>query len=164
MINPSVDATNVATTTPGEPLLRVRLDRQNVAILPLHYLQEVAVVPLQRLTPIPNVHSCMLGLINRRSRVIWAIDLAQMLCLQSSTIKMRQYNIVIVQVGNKPLGLAVQNVESIVRLPPSRIKSPPATVSADLVPYLRGYVLEEEHPWLVLDVPAIANSPMLRSY
>lgn len=156
--------TNQTQTPPGDPYLRVRLDRQNIAILSMRYLQEILVVPVQRLTPMPNMPACTLGLINRRSRVVWAIDLACLLQMQSSGTQSQQYNIALVQAGNISVGLVVQNVEGIVRVCSDRIQSPVGTVSAGLVPYLRGCILQEQDIWLLLDVPAIAHSPILRSY
>lgn len=157
--------TNSTKETPsGDPYLRVQLDRQSTAILSMRYLQEVLVVPVQRLTPMPNVPACMLGLINRRSRVLWVIDLAHLLHMQSSAMHSQQYKIVVVQVGTMSMGLVVQNVEGIVRIGSDRIQSPVGAVSEGLVPFLRGCVLHDQEIWMLIDIPAIAHSPMLRSY
>jgi positive phototaxis protein PixI len=147
-----------------ELYLRVRLDSQNMAILSMRYLQEVLVVPVQRLTPMPNVPACMVGLIERRSRVLWVIDLVRLLKLPSAPHQSQQYNIVVIQVGTKVMGLVLHKIEGIVRLSSDRIGSPLQTVSMGLVPYLRGCVLHEQQTWLLLDVPAIASSPVLHSY
>jgi positive phototaxis protein PixI len=154
---------NPENKPPEEPYLRVRLDRQNGAILSMRYLQEVLVVPVQRLTPMPNVPSCMLGLLNRRSRVLWAIDLARLLQLSSSGMPLQQYNIIVVQVGSRRMGLVVQKIEGIVRLSSDRIQSPIGNISPALVPYVRGCMLDQAI-WLLLDVPAIAHSPVFHSY
>jgi len=126
------------------------------------------ILPSRRLTPMPNMPAPMMGLMNRRSRVIWVVDLAQLLGLSmldaSST---QQYMLILIQVGAVPLGLAVHQVEGITRLKPDAIQSPVGQVTSALVPYLRGCVLQQQSQkqeiLLVLDGEAIAHSPILRN-
>ena len=47
--------------------------------LPAIIVREVVSAPLDRITPIPNTSSLLLGTINLRGRVIWVADLSQIL-------------------------------------------------------------------------------------
>jgi positive phototaxis protein PixI len=150
--------------TSGQPYLRVRLDPQTLAIVSLRYLQEVVVIPVQHLTPMPNLPPCLLGLINRRSRVLWAIDLPQLLQFPSSAFKAQQYNIVIVRVGGMTAGFIVPEIEGMVRLTNERLEPPPSKAGIDLSSYVRGCVGQDSDRLWVLDVAAILQSSQLQSY
>lgn len=149
--------------TAGQPYLRVRLDPQTLAILSLRYLQEVVVFPVQHLTPMPNLPPCLLGLINRRSRVFWAIDLPSLLQFPSLAFKAQQYNTVIVRAGEMTAGLIVPAVEGMVRLTNERLEPPPGNAALDLSSYVRGCVRHESDRLWVLDVAGILQSSRLQS-
>lgn len=150
----------------GDAYLKFRLNPQTAAVIAMRSVQEALVLPARRLTPMPNVPAPMLGLMNRRSRVIWVIDLAQLLELSMLDPNVQQYQLMLIQIGTVPLGLAVQQVEGMVRFQPDEIQSPIGQVSAALVPYLRGCALQQQDQKqeivLVLDAEAIVQAPLLR--
>jgi positive phototaxis protein PixI len=151
----------------GDSYLKFRLNAQTPAVFSMRSVQEAIVLPSRRLTPIPNVPSAMMGLMNRRSRVIWVVDLAQLLELSTLDFNAQQHSIILIQVGSIPLGLAVQDVEGMVRLEANQIQSPIGQVSTAMVPYLRGCALQQsEKPemLLVLDTEAIVQAPVLRQH
>lgn len=134
----------------------------------MRHVQEAMILPSRRLTPMPNMPAPMMGLMNRRSRVIWVIDLAQLLGISMLDASSTQhYTLILIQVGSVPLGLAVHQVEGAMRLEPSAIQSPIGQVTTALVPYLRGCVLQQQAQQkeiiLVLDGEAITQSPILRN-
>jgi positive phototaxis protein PixI len=153
----------------GEAYLKFQLTRQTSAVFATPHVQEAVVLPARRLTPMPNMPPCMLGLMNRRSRVMWVIDLAQLLGLPNPDAPNLQYNLqhnlVLIQAGTVPLGLAIQQVKGITWIQADSIQSPVGQVASSLVPYLRGCVLQqhEQHQELVLvlDAEAIVQSPIL---
>ncbi|MBD3881034.1 purine-binding chemotaxis protein CheW [Phormidium tenue FACHB-886] len=150
----------------GETYLKFHLSRQIPAVLSMRYIQEAMILPSRRLTPMPNVPAPMMGLMNRRSRVIWVVDLAQLLGLAVfDAASSQQYTLILIQVGSVPLGLAVYQVEGIMRLEADTIQSPVGQVSTTLLPYLRGCVLQQQtkEVLLVLDAEAIAQSPVLQT-
>jgi twitching motility protein PilI len=111
----------------------------------------------------PNMPPYVMGLLNRRSRVLWVIDLALMLGLPAVETNVQQYNLVIIGNGSSQFGVIVQAVEGVVRLTQTSIRSPLGQVSSSLVPYLRGCVLQEQEILLVLDAEAIMRSPLLHN-
>ena len=150
--------------TVGESYLKFQLNQQTSAVFSMIHTQEVLVVPVQTVAPMPNMPACMLGLMNRRSRVLWMIDLAQMLNLPPLDSSFRQYNVIIVRVGSVPLGLVVQAVKGPVRLLTEQIQSPVGQVTSGLIPYLRGCVLQQKEILLVLDASAIVQSSVLQNH
>lgn len=147
----------------GEAYLKFQLNQETSAVLSMSQAQEVFVLPVGRLTPMPNMPYYVLGLLNRRSKVLWVIDLAKMLGLPGDLTNVQHYNSVIINSGAVSLGVIVQAVEGVMRLKSESIQPPIGQVSSGLVPYLRGCVLLDTEILLVLDVEAIIRSPLLQN-
>ncbi len=162
----------------GEVYLRFQLDDKNLAIIAMQQVQEFIVIPAHKVTPIPNLPTCVLGLLNRRSRVMWVLDLAQMLLSQSVATSVEQYNLIIVRVNqgqqlpNKLLGasqeplllaLMVPQVYRSINFLPEQIQVPQGYFSPSLAPCLQGCVVHQNQMMLVLDAEAIAQSPILQN-
>jgi twitching motility protein PilI len=154
---------NQVDRTVGDTYLKFQLEQQIPVTLSMEQAQEVLIVPTGRITPMPNMPECVLGLLNRRNRVLWVIDLAQMLQLQPLDTNVQQYHIVIIRVGQVPLGLVVQEVKGVTRFTLDCIQSPMGLVTSGLTPYVRGCILQQKEVILVLDAEAIVHSPILHS-
>lgn len=147
----------------GDAYLKFQFGQQISAVLSMSQAQEVFVLPIGRLTAMPNMPPYVMGLLNRRSKVLWVVDLATMLGLPETLTNVQHYNSVIINSGSLSLLLIVQSVEGVVRLTPQSIQPPLGQVSSGLVPYLRGCVLLEKEILLVLDAEAIIRSPLLHN-
>jgi twitching motility protein PilI len=147
----------------GDSYLKFQFGQQTPAVLSMSRAQEVVILPVGRLTPMPNMPPFVMGLLNRRSRVLWVIDLALMLGLPAVETNVQHYNLVIISDGLATFGVIVQAVEGLMRLTLESIRSPLDQVSSSLVPYLRGCVLQEQEILLVLDADAILRSPLLHN-
>jgi twitching motility protein PilI len=141
--------------------LRFQLNKQAPAVLPMRYTQEAVVVPVEAVTSMPNMPSCILGLMNWRSHIVWVVDLPRMFNLESLDHRFRQFNIVIIRVDSVVLGLAVQEIKGTTKFMPDEIRSPVGQVASSLVPYLRGCVVQQKEVLLVLDAQAIVQSSIL---
>jgi twitching motility protein PilI len=145
----------------GEAYLKLQLDARTQAALPMQFAREASIVPASRLTYMPNMPPCVLGLLNQRSRVFWVVDLPQLLGLTEIDTDVQQYNIVTIEAKNAALGLVVKEVKGVTRFAQDVIQSPIGTVSSALTPYLRGYVPQTREALLILDPEGIANSSAL---
>ncbi len=143
--------------------LKIQLDEQTAAVLPMTHVQEALIVPVGRVTSMPNMPACVMGLLNQRSRVLWVVALPQILGLHHLDIDIQNYNIVIIRVGNIPLGLAVWQVKGVVRFGSNLLQSPAGTVTPELLPYIQGCILQSTEVLLVLDSEAIVHAPILKS-
>lgn len=167
----NTSALALSTTPPqikknlGNTYLKFQFGQQTPAVLLMNQAQEVVILPVERLTPMPNMPIHVMGLLNRRSKVLWVIDLARMIGLPGVEINVQNYNVVIIGNESATFGLIVQTVDGVVRLTPESLQSPINQVTAGLVPYLRGCVLQEPEILLVLDAEAIirnASAPLRR--
>ncbi|NJL45982.1 MAG: purine-binding chemotaxis protein CheW [Leptolyngbyaceae cyanobacterium SM2_3_12] len=136
---------------------------QQPALLPTRQVQEAITIPAARITPMPNMPPALLGLINRRSQVLWVADLALILGLPVAYPSFQPYNLVLVQTATGLLGLRVQQIDGILSIPPEQIQDPPAHVPASLAPFLQGCVLQGGEVLLGLDAEALLQAPVLQA-
>jgi positive phototaxis protein PixI len=158
---PTLDAQSIQLRAIGDPYLKLQLTPLRAAVLPMEQAQEAIAVPVNRVTPMPNMPACVLGLLNQKSRVLWVIDLAQLLGLQTQVLTLQQYNIAIIRIGKKPLGLVVPEIKGIVRFVNETTISPIGEIEPELTPYLRGCFTQDQETLWVLDPEAIIHSPIL---
>jgi twitching motility protein PilI len=158
----STGAITAASAAPAtQSYLKFTLGLQ-AALIPTRQVQEAITIPTARITPMPNMPPALLGLINRRSQVLWVTDLALLLGLPVAYPNTQQYNLVLMQTGSVLLGLRVHAIEGILNLPMGQLQPPPAHIPNSLVPFLQGCVLQQGEVLLVLDAEAILRSPALQ--
>lgn len=145
--------------------LKFRLNAQTPAALAVRAVQEAFILPARQLTAMPDMPAAVLGLTNRRNRVIWVIDLAYLLGLSIFDVTAQHYSLVLVQVGMIQLGLAVQQIEGMTRLTDEAIQAPVGQMSVSLLPYLQGCALQQQAQrseiLLILNAEAIVQAPAL---
>ncbi|WP_169614361.1 chemotaxis protein CheW [Nodosilinea sp. P-1105] len=160
--SPGHTSTSTALAAAAQSFLRFSLGSQ-AALLPTHQVQEAVTTAAARITPMPNMPPALLGLINRRSQVLWVVDLALLLGLPVAYPNSQQYNLVLMQTGSVLLGLRVDHIDGIFATSLSQIQPPPNHVPLSLVPFLRGCVLQAGEVLLVLDADAILRAPALQA-
>ncbi len=159
--------TQIRTPQPNQvtsdSYVKFQVEAHTPAILSMELVQEVLIVPVARITPIPNMPECILGLLNRRNRLLWAIDLAQVLSLQPVDANAQQYHMIIIQVAQFPLALVVQEVQGVTRFTADCIQSP-VVGESNIIPYIDGCILQQRETLWVMNAKAIVNSSILHNY
>ncbi|MEL6488948.1 MAG: chemotaxis protein CheW [Cyanobacteria bacterium J06621_3] len=145
----------------GEAYLKFQLAPRVPAVFAAKAVEEATVLPIAQVTAIPNMPPCMLGLVNRRSRVIWVANLVRLLGMPVPERSVQQYSTVIVKAGSS-LGLAVNEINGIIHLSPDTLQPPPAQVNPILVPYLKGCAVHDDQMLLVLDAEAVLQSSVFQ--
>jgi positive phototaxis protein PixI len=153
--------TRKSAKTTGEMFLRFQLDRQTSAVVPMLQTQEAIVLPAGRVSVIPNLPSSVLGLFNRRSSLLWLVDLPEILGLEPIDRHSHSYDIVLLKAGETPLAVAVRSIQGVVRIVQEDIESPIGSFNPAFTPYLRGWILQEKELVLVLEPEAIINAKVL---
>lgn len=141
--------------------LEFKLNQQTGALLPINHIQEAIAIPITSVTAIPNMPNCILGLMNWGSHIIWVVDLPKMFNLECFDHRLRQYNIIVIQIEGMILGLVVQEIKGTTKLNIDDICSPLGQVASSLVPYLCGCIVQQEEILLVLDAKNILESNIL---
>ncbi|MGA7955384.1 MAG: chemotaxis protein CheW [Gloeobacterales cyanobacterium] len=145
-----------------EAYLVFQLGTKGPVALPMASAEEVLTIRAQQVTPMPLMPAYVLGLFNRRSRVSWVVDLSMLLGFKPLEMNAQQYTIIKIQAEGIPLSLAVQQVRGVIRLSNEQIQASlgTETPTAELSPYLRGYLPHGEGILTVLDAAAIVSSPL----
>lgn len=129
--------------------LRFPADDRTHAMLPVEQLTEVLTLASNQVVPIPEMPAWVLGVYNWRGEILWIVDLGQLLggrSLHQQSTALQSYTVLVAQHrrANTPshLGLAVRMVDDLHWCDPSDIASPPpAVITSQLAPFLRGYTL-----------------------
>jgi len=101
---------------------------------PLSVVREILVPP--PLTEVPRAPDNVLGVISVRGRIITLIDLPKMLSLEVQQ-KAPYGRVVLIDIGDELIGVAVDRVIQVYRLQPSQIEYA-STMGADLSEYVVG--------------------------
>ncbi len=158
----------------GELFLRFQLTNSIEAAISLERIVETLRLPAQSITPMPNMPTCTLGLMENQGKVFWAVDLAQALGLSQGATRTREYEIIIIEAlpldnsttatANSTngetllLGLAVAKIRSTLRLQSDEIKAPIANTLSALEPYIQGSFQQNDDETLILSVEALSNA------
>ena len=146
---------------PRNVYLKIYIDPQTQALLPMKNIQEATILPSRLLTTMPNMPSYILGLTNRRGRVMWVVDMSQIMGLSKTSFIPPKIDILVVKIGDSITALAIHKIEGTMRILSEDINAVPSHLSLALIPYLQGCVLKDRDIFLVLDMEAIAQSSLL---
>lgn len=165
--------------------LRFKIGKTLVAALDMAEVCEVLAVKPSQVTPMFNMPDHVMGLLTRRSRVVWLIDLARLLLGDSMTLLSangawpKTYSVVLTRVtppwltelSGEPhqnvsdkgideralFGLAVHHVDGSVAIESGVIQQPQGHFSASFAPCLSGTALQGGTLFHVLNADAIAR-------
>ena len=144
-------------------------DRYSIlGICEQHFAVEVInvkeVIPLPKITPVPNVDAYVLGVFNLRGQIYSILDLRVLLKLELTEITERNF-IVILEWHKFQFGVVVDRVLDVTKLDTSKIQIPTRELSPQYTNFLNGYY-EHESMGLIylLDLPAILQSKEIIRY
>jgi purine-binding chemotaxis protein CheW len=101
-------------------------------------MQVSEVIPVPRITRIPQAPECIKGLINLRGKILVVIDLNKRLGFSSKETDSLS-RILIVKVKDTVIGMLVNSVKEVMRLPLSSIEPPPEMIKSKInAEYLTG--------------------------
>ncbi len=153
--------------TLGTGYLRVSLFDAVSVLLPLTQVQEVIALPSHRLSALPNLPAPVLGLMNRRSQVLWLVDLVYLLGMGRLELEALTHHVVVLKVGTVTLGVAVKAIEGMVSIAQDAFVPVPPQVPPSALPYLKSCarVASSETSsalLMVLNPDALIQSPILQ--
>jgi len=155
--------TDLRKGTSSDTCLKFAIDPQTIGLLESEFTQEVLTLKSSLVMPVPNKPSCVLGILSRRRRVYWAIDLAMLLGLQPLDYKIKLYEIILTSVQQLSLALVVPKILGVVHLDNEQIEHDIFSAPAVLKPYLKGYFREKGETAYLLKAENILQSTILHS-
>jgi positive phototaxis protein PixI len=142
----------------GTAYLRLQFAPKATAAVAMQAARAALVVDVDRLTPLPNMPSYVIGLLAHRSRVLWTLDLAKILGFAPIDLRRSKVSVVLLEIDRQLVAFAVPEISGVLRFMPEEIISPLANFSAELVPYLQGWLPYEGETLLILSARALVTS------
>ena len=112
------------------------------------------IILMCEITRVPQTPHYVKGLINLRSTVIPVIDLRALFGLPEAE-QSADSRIMVLQVGNKTVGIVVDGVDEVLRISQDQISPPPPTIASLGNEYLNGLVKLEGQLLILLDIDKI---------
>ncbi|MDH4128504.1 MAG: chemotaxis protein CheW [Spirochaetota bacterium] len=122
----------------------------------LDILQVQEVLRLPQITVLPKAPSFIKGVIDLRGSIIPIIDLREKFGLDHEKYS-DTTRVIIVDITNKKIGMVVDNVSQVVRVPESYISPPPSMIQKGITDYLDGVVRLEDRLIILLNVDALLS-------
>lgn len=122
----------------------------------LDILRVQEIIRHMELTRVPRTPEFVDGVINLRGRVIPVLDLRKRFGLPSDE-HTSETRIIVVDVDNRTVGLKVDAVSEVLRLPADTVEPPPAIVTGAESDYIKGVGKLDGRLLILLDVEKILS-------
>ncbi|MGH9727069.1 MAG: chemotaxis protein CheW [Candidatus Acidiferrales bacterium] len=107
-------------------IVGLRIGRETYGI-PIGQVREIVRVP--EITAVPNAQEYVEGVINLRGRIVSVVDLRKRFG-ENNLENNKKSRVVVVEIGDRTVGLIVNSASEVLKLPPSEI-APPSSVFLD---------------------------------
>ncbi|MDX2255349.1 MAG: chemotaxis protein CheW [Pseudanabaenaceae cyanobacterium bins.39] len=145
------------------PYLSLELDQQTSIFIELKYIRETLILPVDRIAQIPNVHPCLVGLVEHRGSIFWVVDLPQLFSGTGIDTNAIAIHVAVLQVGDLFLGLGVYRIGKVQTISQDRIYplDEQQQISPLVKPLIQGFVVDRAeinlHQGYLINVEAMMN-------
>ncbi|RKY40041.1 MAG: chemotaxis protein CheW [Candidatus Omnitrophota bacterium] len=116
----------------------------------IHQVKEI--VRLTSITPIPHAPKFIEGVVSLRGQILAVMDLAKRLEL-SSQPRSEKTRIIVVEVENNTVGMIVDEVTEVLRLPIDKIEKPPQIIESEVEQkYIKGVGKLDDRLLILIDL------------
>ncbi|MFZ2619293.1 MAG: chemotaxis protein CheW [Alphaproteobacteria bacterium] len=118
--------------------------------LPILDVREI--IRITAITPVPQAPSFVEGVINLRGQIIPVVDLRKRFGIPAKEAD-EETRIVVVELKNTVIGLVVDSVSEVLRLPADTVAPPPAIVAGSIgAEYIKGIGHHDEKMIILIDM------------
>ena len=114
-------------------------------------MQVQEIIRMQNITAVPNAPEFVEGVINLRGRVIPIVDLRKRFGLEEKSHD-KATRIIVVKVDDLTVGLIVDEVSEVLRIPVDTVEPPPPIVAGVESEYIKGVGKLEDRLLILLDL------------
>lgn len=158
-----------STKREGKLYLRCQITSEITPLISMDYVEESLFIPTEQITPIPEMSPFFMGLMTSRDHVFFTVDLPQLLGFSPLSAYSRDYHIIVINIspfldsslaleGEMFLGLAVNQIEGMIRLTTDQILPPQRTFSSQIIPYVSGVAKQEDTLIPILELNQIVKT------
>lgn len=142
----------------------VQLRQSIKVVLPLTSVQEVISLSYSEVCPIPGVASALLGVVNQRGKLLWVLDLGDLLKIPPSVENIRsQANLTLLVLKNRTnerqVGCVVAALKGVVAIDSTELQALDAQIiTTTLKSFSSAIAIVEQEAVAALDIDAILNN------
>ena len=114
------------------------------------------IIPIQRIVSVPRAPSFIEGIINLRGRVIPVLDLRKHFGFEQKKGDPNQ-RIVLVEAGSESIGVIVDAVSSVLRIPDDSVEAPASVIVGPEIEYITGIAKIDKDLVVLLDLTKIIS-------
>jgi purine-binding chemotaxis protein CheW len=114
------------------------------------------IIRMQEITRVPRAPEFIEGVINLRGKVIPVVDLRTRFSMPG-TERTDEHRIVVVDVSGQDIGMVVDAVTEVSRIPSSSIEPPSNVITTNDSEYLTGIVKTDEKLIILLDITKVIS-------
>ena len=114
------------------------------------------IIRMQEITRVPRAPEFIEGVINLRGKVIPVVDLRARFSMPD-TDRNEEHRIVVVDVDGQDIGMVVDAVTEVSRIPSSSIEPPSSVITTDDSEYLTGIVKTDDKLIILLDIAKVIS-------
>jgi len=122
----------------------------------VNILQVQEIIRMQEITNVPNAPDFVEGVINLRGRVIPIVDLRKRFGLEAKEHS-KATRIIVVMIDQVTVGLIVDEVSEVLRIPEDTVEPPPPIVAGIESDYIKGVGKLEDRLLILLDLNKILS-------
>ncbi|HHW18326.1 MAG TPA: purine-binding chemotaxis protein CheW [Firmicutes bacterium] len=120
------------------------------------------IIPIQKIVPVPRAPDFVEGIINLRGRVIPVLDLRHHFGFEKKKQDPDQ-RIVLTEVDGESIGVIVDSVSSVLRIPEASIEPPASVITGDDIEYIQGIAKVGSNLIVLLDLTKIISDAEKRT-
>jgi purine-binding chemotaxis protein CheW len=121
------------------------------------------IIRMQNVTRVPGTPAYMEGVTNLRGKVVPVVDLRKRLDLKVKA-QTKESRIVVVDIGGKDVGVIVDGVTEVLRIPLASVEPPSQMVANSDSAYIRGIAKLEDKLVILLDLDRVLASAEYDSF
>ena len=115
------------------------------------------IIRMQEVTPMPKAPDFITGVLNLRGQIVAVMDLAQRFAIKNS-LRTDVARIIIVEVGDSKIGLIVDEVPEVIRMPLNDMEPTPAMIESKVhAEFIKGVGKFQDRLIIVLDAGSILS-------
>ncbi len=121
------------------------------------------IIRMTNITPVPQAPGFVEGVINLRGQILPVVDLRKRFSLETRASD-NDTRTVVVEIGDSDIGLIVDSVSEVLRLPADSLAPPPGIVAGSIGgEYIRGIGYHQERMIILLDLKKVFSHEELQT-
>lgn len=108
--------------------------------LPISLVQEIIDIDVAKVTPLPYLPPCFLGVINLRGNILWVIDIREFLGLTTQNDNRNIGQVIVIQYEEKQVGIFVDKMGKIENYPTASFQAAPSTLEGTKAEFIKGEI------------------------